>query len=76
MHAYISMIRRKKTYNQNKEAVEQISICSINCKTKLYLVSFFLEECNCVVTHASVSDRLGNFIQKPGTKHGINFSAS
>ena len=65
----------KKKYNQNKKAVAQISICSINCKTKLYLVSFH-EECNCMVTHASVSDRLGNFIQKPGTKHGINFSAS
>ena len=72
MHASIPVIRKKKTYNQNNiKAVKQNSIC---CKTKIYLASFFLEECNRMVTHASISNRLENFILKPNAKHCINFS--
>ena len=55
---------------------KQNTICTINCKTKISLASFFPEEFNCMVTHASNSDRLENFILKPVTKHCINFPAS
>ena len=50
MHAYPWLDEKKKTYNQNKKAVEQISIAPLTVKQNYTLFAFSLKNataCNC-----------------------------
>ena len=74
MHARIPVIRKKKQQHQNKKAVEQNSICIINCKTKIYLVSFSLKKVPAWwPIYQSQTD--WEISCDPSVKHCINFFA-
>ena len=74
MYARIPVIRRKKKQHQNKKAVEQNSICTIYCITKIHLASFSSKKVPAwwPIYQSQIDWEISCY---PGAKHCINFFA-
>ena len=68
--------RQKKKYNQYKKAVGKNSICTINCKTKIYLVRFFLQDYVVAWWPMRQSQTDQESLYYPGAKHYMNLFPS